>query len=47
MLNFGLGLVLMATMHTFLDPSLQLFSGGKASAETLDYARDFMKIILL
>lgn len=47
MLNLGLGLVLMVTMLTFLDPILQLFSGGNASAETLDYARDFMKIILL
>ena len=47
MLNFGLGLLLMAVMLTFLDPILQLFSGGNASAETIQYARDFMKIILL
>ena len=47
MLNFGLGLVLMVTMLTFLDPILHLFSGGKASPETLQHARDFMKIILL
>ena len=47
MLNFILGLVLMAVMLIFLDPILQLFSGGNASAETLDYARDFMRIILL
>ena len=47
MLNFILGLALMAVMLIFLDPILQLFSGGNASAETLDYARDFMRIILL
>ena len=47
MLNLVLGLVLMTVMLTFLDPILQLFSGGKASAETISYARDFMKVILL
>ncbi|MBQ2993248.1 MAG: MATE family efflux transporter [Alistipes sp.] len=47
MLNLVLGLVLMVVMLTFLDPILILFSGGNASPETLQYARDFMKIILL
>lgn len=47
MLNLVLGLVLMVVMLTFLDPILVLFSGGNASPETLQYARDFMKIILL
>ena len=47
MLNLVLGLALMTVMLTFLDPILQLFSGGKASAETISYARDFMKVILL
>lgn len=47
MLNLILGFALMAFMLIFLDPILQLFSGGNASAETLSYARDFMRIILL
>ena len=47
MLNFVLGLALMTIMLTFLDPILNLFSGGKASAETLVYARDYMRVILL
>ena len=47
MLNLILGFVLMAFMLIFLDPILQLFSGGNASAETIGYARDFMRIILL
>lgn len=47
MLNFVLGLVLMVVMLTFLDPILYLFSGGNASEETIGYARDFMRIILL
>lgn len=47
MLNLILGFALMAVMLIFLDPILQLFSGGNASAETLSYARDFMRIILL
>ena len=47
MLNLILGFALMAVMLIFLDPILQLFSGGNASAETLRYARDFMRIILL
>ncbi|MBQ9137244.1 MAG: MATE family efflux transporter [Alistipes sp.] len=47
MLNFVLGLALMTFMLIFLDPILQLFSGGNASAETIGYAKDFMRIILL
>lgn len=47
MLNLILGFLLMAFMLIFLDPILQLFSGGNASAETIGYARDFMRIILL
>lgn len=46
-LNIIIGFTIMALMLTFLDPILLLFSGGRASAETLDYARDFMRIILL
>ena len=47
MLNIVIGFVIMAVMLLFLDEILLLFSGGRASAETLDYARDFMQIILL
>ena len=46
-LNVVIGLTIMAVMLTFLDPILLLFSGGKASAETLTYAKEFMQIILL
>ena len=46
-LNIIIGFVIMALMLTFLDKILILFSGGHASAETLEYARDFMRIILL
>ena len=46
-LNIIIGFTIMAVMLTFLDDILVLFSGGKASAETLDYAKDFMRIILL
>ena len=46
-LNIIIGFTIMATMLTFLDDILVLFSGGKASAETLAYAKDFMQIILL
>ena len=46
-LNIIIGLSIMVFMLTFLDEILVLFSGGKASAETLAYAKDFMKIILL
>ena len=46
-LNIVIGFAIMAFMLTFLDEILVLFSGGKASAETLAYAKDFMQIILL
>ena len=46
-LNIIIGFTIMATMLTFLDDILVLFSGGKASPETLAYAKDFMRIILL
>ena len=46
-LNIIIGFTIMALMLLFLDDILLLFSGGRASAETLQYARDFMRIILL
>ena len=46
-LNVIIGFTIMALMLTFLDEILLLFSGGRASAETLQYAREFMQIILL
>ncbi len=46
MLNVVIGLTIMIVMLTFLDDILLLFSGGRASAETLEYARQFMQIIL-
>ena len=47
MLNIIIGFTIMALMLLFLDDILLLFSGGRASAETLEYAREFMQIILL
>ena len=47
LLNVVIGLSIMALMLTFLDEILLLFSGGRASEETLRYAREFMEIILL
>ena len=46
-LNVIIGFTIMALMLTFLDEILVLFSGGRASEETLEYARQFMRIILL
>ena len=46
LLNIIIGFTIMVLMLTFLDEILVLFSGGKASAETLEYARQFMSIIL-
>ena len=46
-LNIIIGFAIMISMLTFLDEILILFSGGRASAETLEYARQFMQIILL
>ena len=45
-LNIFIGLTIMAVMFTFLDEILVLFSGGRASAETLTYAKEFMQVIL-
>lgn len=45
-LNIVIGLTLSAVMLAFIDPILQLFSGGKASAETITYARQFLSIII-
>ncbi len=46
LLNIVIGLTIMVVMLTFLDEILLLFSGGRASEETLEYARQFMRIIL-
>ena len=43
LLNGGIGLVFMTICLIFLDPILYFFG---ASAETLPYARDYMKVIL-
>ena len=45
-LNVVIGLTIMTLMLGFLDKILLLFSGGNASPETLEYARQFMQIIL-
>ncbi len=46
LLNLTLGLVVMGVMLGFLDPILRFFSGAQASEETIDYARQFMQIIM-
>ena len=46
LLNLTLGVSIMLIFLFFLDPILVFFSGGNASAETLDYARRFMRIIM-
>jgi len=46
MLNVVIGVTIMVSMLSFLDQILLLFSGGRASAETLQYAKEFMQIIL-
>ena len=46
LLNLVLGISIMLIFLFFLDPILMFFSGGEASAETLDYARRFMRIIM-
>lgn len=46
LLNITLGLVVMGIILGFLDPILRFFSGAKASEETIDYAREFMQIIM-
>lgn len=46
LLNVVIGLTMTAIMYLFLDPILNLFSGGRANEQTLGYARDFMQIII-
>lgn len=46
LLNIVLGVSIMLVFLLFLDPILIFFSGGEASAETLDYARRFMRILM-
>lgn len=46
LLNIVLGVVVMVGMLVFLDPILYLFSGGKATEQTIGYARRFMQIIM-
>ena len=46
LLNIVIGFTIMVLMLTFLDEILLLFSGGRASEETLEYARQFMRVIL-
>lgn len=46
LLNIVLGVVVMVGMLVFLDPILYLFSGGKATEQTIGYARQFMQIIM-
>lgn len=46
LLNIVIGFTIMVLMLGFLDEILLLFSGGRASEETLEYARQFMRIIL-
>ena len=45
-LNIIIGFIIMTLMLTFLDDILILFSGGRASKETIQYAREFMQVIL-
>lgn len=47
LLNMVLGAIIMAVMLSLLDPILYLFSGGEASEQTIEYARQFMQIILV
>jgi putative MATE family efflux protein len=47
LLNLVLGAVIMTVMLSLLDPILYLFSGGRASEQTIEYARQFMQIILI
>lgn len=46
LLNITLGIAIMLLFLLFLDPILLFFSGGEAGAETLGYARDFMRVIM-
>ena len=46
MLNMVLGISIMLIFLFFLDPILVFFSGGEAGEETLQYAREFMRVIM-
>ena len=46
MLNMVLGISIMLIFLIFLDPILIFFSGGQAGEETLNYAREFMRVIM-
>lgn len=46
LLNLVLGVAIMLIFLFFLDPILYFFSGGDAGEQTLQYARDFMQIIM-
>ena len=46
LLNLVLGVSIILLFLLFLDPILIFFSGGKASPETLRYAREFMQVIM-
>ena len=46
LLNIVLGVSIMLIFLFFLDPILIFFSGGKAGEETLQYAREFMRVIM-
>ena len=46
MLNMVLGISIMLIFLLFLDPILLFFSGGDAGEETLQYAREFMRVIM-
>ena len=46
LLNIVLGVSIMLIFLLFLDPILIFFSGGKAGEETLQYAREFMRVIM-
>ena len=46
MLNLILGVSIMLIFLLFLDPILIFFSGGDADPQMLDYAREFMQVIM-
>ncbi len=46
LLNIVLGIAVMVGILAFLDPILYLFSGGQATEQTIEYARQFMQIIM-
>ncbi|MDE6861426.1 MAG: MATE family efflux transporter, partial [Alistipes sp.] len=46
LLNLVFGLLIMGVMLGFLDHVLRFFSGAQASEETIEYARQFMQIIM-